>query len=324
MIKSILACMALMLLLSGCYKKAPVKRHSVEYPSSTYFTARGAGQSEAEARNRAAAEMARIFESRVASDTYSRASSILDAAGNETFMRSIESDIQVSSSVKLTGVRVERTWLNDETGEFNSLAVLEKNQARKNWLSEISAIDSRIVGELGLLDSTGSRYVKFVTLKKVLKLWTDREVLVSRVRVLGFDNSVPTAYDIKRVFNDIPRVKASMRVFIEIRGAYAKEVRGGIAKSLNAAGIALMGDRDGADLVVTGEVAVKPVELNNPGWEFARASIALKMLDTATASELGKISEHSRAAHLTYDEALHKAVGKTLKVVSRDLAAYFE
>ena len=61
------------------------------YPEEEYLVAVGLGQSEPEAKNRAKAELSRIFESRIKSETLDRMLSVLAASGAEKFEQSVES-----------------------------------------------------------------------------------------------------------------------------------------------------------------------------------------------------------------------------------------
>jgi hypothetical protein len=137
MVKTICCSLAVMIMLIGCAEKNLKAPSPADYPESSFFQAEGIGQSEREAGNEALAEMARIFESEVFSDTYDRASSYIDAAGDETYRARIESNIRVVSAVKLEGVRIIRTWFDNEKGNYHALAVLDRYKAKEDWQNGI-------------------------------------------------------------------------------------------------------------------------------------------------------------------------------------------
>lgn len=311
------------IMISGCAAANLKPELDSEYPAARYLKAAGTGQSEGEARSRALAEMSRIFESNIYSDTYDRVKSVIDTSGKDTYTQSIESNIRVISGVKLKGVQIAKSWFDNGINQHIALAVLDRNQARSNWLAEIRDLDNTIEGKFRVLDSMKSKFLRLQSLKKILDIWIEREVIISRLRVLGFDEGGSVNYNIKSVFHKIPEIKANMLIFIDIDGEYAKKIKDSIAELLNRAGFILSDTKDGTDVLISGTAAAEPVKLDNPGWKFARASVILTIIDSDTGSTMGEVSENRRAGHLSYDEAVHKALEKIAPDISDKMMKFF-
>jgi hypothetical protein len=75
--------------------------------------------------------------------------------------------------------------------------------------------------------------------------------------------------------------------------------------------------------MISGEVIVKPVNINNPDYKFARVNLTLDIIDLSTGSKVGKVSQKFRKGHVTYTEAEHKAVKKVSKAVSEEIIKHF-
>lgn len=325
MVKIYYLCLVVLIIFPGCGGKDLKPDIGKEYPASRYMTAQGLGQTESEARNRAVAEMSRIFESRVRSDTYDRVKAVVDASGTETARQDIESTIRVVSEVELTGVELGRTWFDKDKNTYYALSVLDRYKARDKWANEIRDMDGMIEGEFKVLNSVKSKFLKLTSLKRILGLWIEREVIVSRLRVLGFQEKAPAAYDMKSVFHMIPRIKSDMLIFVDITGARAREVRDEISELLNGAGYMMSDTRNRADVIVTGKVNVEPVELKNPEWKFARAAVSITVTDTDTGLIVGEITGNKRGpGRLSYPEAVRAAIKKISGPVSEKLIDYFE
>ncbi|GBD99350.1 hypothetical protein BMS3Abin07_01385 [bacterium BMS3Abin07] len=324
MLRKIIYVSIISFLISGCAHDARKEYSGADYPSSQYLTATGIGRSESEARNQAVAGISRIFESRVYSDTMDRVKSVVKGSGNEVSEQSIESNIRVVSDMELKGVQVDRTWFDKGKGVYYALAVLDRSRAGDNWQSEIRNIDSSIEGEYQVLNKAGSRFERYMALKKILKSWLQREVIVSRLRVLGFTRKGTPSYNIRSVFNMIPVLKSQMLICIDINGDYAKKIRERLSEALAGSGFLISNDHDKADVLITGMVVVNPVELKNPGWEFARATVALSVIDRKTGSIVGEITQNARAGHITYAEAVQMAVKKVSGPVAGQLLGYLE
>lgn len=309
--------------LFGCAASPEKKRSEAEYPSSTFLTAKGTGQSESEARNQAVAEMSRIFRSRVQSDTMDRVKAVVDKTGSEISEQSIESNIRVVSDMELKGVRVEDAWYDRKTAMFSAIAKLDRFQARDNWLNEMRDIDSSIEGELSVLDDADSTFAQFLSLQKILRLWVEREARVSYVRVLGFDARGTTSYDISSVFHLLPKIRAEMVFFIDIHGDHANVIEDVLLESLGNAGLITGDTQEEADVMIRGTVDVSHVDIDNPGWEFARARVSLLVIDAKTGLKVREVTSSKRAGHISYDEAVHKALKKVSVPVSEKITSLF-
>lgn len=325
MMQKIILIVSMLLLMTGCAGKQVMstsdKTESSNFPSSKYLTATGIGQSDSEARRQAVAELSNIFESKVFNDTYTHAKLVMDSAKGESVNRRIESNIRVVSSVRLEGVRIGKTW--QKGSEYYALAVLDRLKAREKWSGEIEKIDTKIEAELKALDTLQSKVLKLMPLNRILKLWIEKEILISRLRVIGFTDVNFAEYDIKSVIEMIPAIKATIRIYVEITGSHAGDVANQVARTLNNEGFIFSNSKADADALITGKVKIEPVNLNRQDFKFARAKVALSIIDSQTGSQIGAIVENTRAGHMNFDEAAHKAVKKVSTVVSEKLVEYF-
>ena len=294
------------------------------YPSSKYLTAEGIGQSESEARERAKAELSSIFEAKVSSEVINRVRSVINTKDEETVTRDDEQNIRVLSSVDFKGLEIGRVWHDKDQGNYHALAVLNRQKARDEWQGKVDDIDSRIDAILESVETLKSKFSRLQSLKKARRLWLEKEVVVSRLRVIGFSNASVADYDVKSIINMTSQLSSSLIVSINISdGIYGKTISDEITEALSREGYAVAGDGGEANIQISGLVKVSPLDLKNPGWEFARASVSLVMTDTESGMTVGEITEKKRASHLTYDEAAHKAVIGVSALVCQKIVEYF-
>jgi hypothetical protein len=298
---------------------------SRNYPKSAYVTAKGSGDSEYEAKDRAMSELARIFEAKVKSETMDRVRSVVKTSKGKTSEKTVqdfEDQINVISQVEFKGAEIAGTWKEKST--WYALAVLERAGARDTWIGEIRTIDDKITAKLGATEKLSGKLMRYRSLKAVMGLWLEREVLVSRLSVLGYKEGGPSSYNPSRIFGDIPRIKAAMPVYLDISGNSAKNARAEISKALGEAGYVVTDSRSGAPVVVSGTVDVKPVDLKHPDWKYARGEVELKVLDTEAGVTVGEVKTDRRSSHLSYDEAANKAVKTVLPDAAEKLVEFLE
>ncbi|MDH3975499.1 MAG: LPP20 family lipoprotein [Deltaproteobacteria bacterium] len=333
LIKTSLIILFLLCLLPGCGSgKASLKAERLKqkdapaFTSGQYLKATGIGSSEKEARLNAKAELASVFESKVSSDVINRVRSVVEASGKETVTRDDERNIKVLSSVDLKGVEIGKTWYDEKQRAYYAIARLERAKARENWQKEVDRIDDEIELRVESLDSKKSDFGRFQSLKKARQLWLNREVALSRLNVIGYSDASMADYDIKQILSAIGNLQSQFLIYVFVNGDagnYSEIITSEISEILSAEGYLITEDKVMATLIMDASLKVSPVELNNPDWKFARATLNLSISDKASGLTVGEISENKRASHLTYNEAAHKAVKAVAKMAAGKIINYF-
>ncbi len=282
------------------------------YPEAEYLSAVGLGQSEPEAKNRAKAELSRIFESRIRSETLDRMLSVLASSGAEQFEQSVESKVRVESDVELKGVEIARVV--KEKSMYKALAVLERAKANTEWRRRISEIDSQADGHMSTYRSAATTLARYRALREVSDLWVEREVFASRINVLGF-SAPPSPFDAGMVYRQIPVIRADMPVLIDIRSEYSDVIRDSVGEALGKRGFVMTLEESEAAVIVDGTIIVEPVDISHPQWKYARATASLSVIDAENGQSVSDISEARRTAHVSANEAAEQAVRKLAPMV---------
>ncbi len=312
--------------LTGSPDAAPSPQslpENVDYSSSRYLKATGMGQSDAEARRMAKAELSNIFESKISSEVLTSAKAFTDISGGEKFKKSIEHNISVISAVQLKGVQIGKTWYDKKSRVYYAEAVLDRYKAREQWNGDIEKIDTVIKAEFKNFSNLPSPVSHLIPIRKILKLWIEKEVLVSRLKVIGFPEPGFSDYNIKNLIEMIPQIRSKIRIYIAMEGDYARQIENAISRTLTGEGFNISNMRNGADVLVAGRVETEPVRLNNPDFKFVRARVSLAVTDLSSGTKVGDVSSNVRKGHISIKEAEHKAIQSVSKSVSKELIKQF-
>jgi hypothetical protein len=118
----------LVLAATGCagqaQKSTPEKVN--RFPEERFLTATASGATEMEAKNRALAELAQVFESRVYSETSSRSHSLIGATAQEQFEKEVDSFFRIHSSIELRA---------PELVNFAGILILTCSLPRPYWIA---------------------------------------------------------------------------------------------------------------------------------------------------------------------------------------------
>jgi hypothetical protein len=314
-----------MLVIAGCAGSAPVPPASdnIDYTDSRFLRAEGMGATNAEAQRQAMAAMANIFESKVYNYTVSKAQSAIDASNAETFSRTVENEIRVESSVRLQGVKIGKTWQDQTTGAFHALAVLDRFQARQQWAGDMETIDALIDGQFKAVDAAQGNLERLQALNSVMSLWLKREVVNSRLRVIGFADIDAPPYNLKDVTRAIAEIRSALRIYVEVGGDGGATATDRVGEQLTGDGYRLAGSVLNADVSVTGTVSTEDVALNNPDVVFIRATATVSVTDDARGVTLYEVRESARKGHVDKQEADRKAVNAVSSQIASRISRFF-
>ncbi|MFZ3072389.1 MAG: hypothetical protein WA162_04025 [Thermodesulfobacteriota bacterium] len=312
-------------LMAGCgvvRETQKAGQAAIKYPEADYLTATGAAVSEEGARNAALAELSRIFESKIKSDTLDRVR-YASEGGSEKFKAEIESEVNVATAVDLEGVSIGSEWYDDAKKTYYAVAALPRAEARNKWQKDIGNIDAEIQAELDSAESQESVLFKLRSFNTARSLWVRREVLVSRLRVIG--SPPPSSpYDMKNVLNSTARIKSEMLIYVGISGNSSIDAATTLSAALSGKGYSLTPTRSKADAVVEGVAEVSGVDVSNPPWKYARASISISMKDLKSGAIAAEVKTDKRAGHMSFEEAGHKAMKEASLRASETLLEFFE
>ncbi|MFV1950448.1 MAG: hypothetical protein ACC630_00615 [Nitrospinota bacterium] len=238
------------------------------------------------------------------------------------FTQEVRAKVRVTSRVAFEGVRTEDTWLSKKDRLYHALAVLNRIEARAAWLTKIKNLDDRILADLSAISTIQSRFVRFRGYKRMENLWIERTIYTSRVRVIGSTVPAP-GYDMGEIIESLAGIRAEITLFLDITGDHADILRDGLSGVLTTGGFRFAASSEAADILISGQVSVNPLDLDNPGWRFLRAEARVALTDLETGENVASVSKYSRAARVDYREASREAVRKVTRQVSGELLDLF-
>jgi len=315
----------LCLLMIGC-ASAPTPEKaaadSEEFPAARYLTATGIGESDAEARREAVGELSRIFESRVSTEVAATTASFMDAETGELFEKSVQSRIRIESTVKIQGVTIGKVWQDPKSGNYYALAVLDRQQAAREWFEQLEQLTPRLNGELDALVGISGRLPRIIALNRILGIVIQKSAVESRLRVIGRPVMGSGDVDLRPIFSEASSLKSDSAFYVQIDGIQGTAVSHRLSRALGDNGIPVTEKDNRAAGIIRGQLEIVPLNLNNPDVKFVRATAAVKIEDADTGTRVYTISETIRKGHVDQNEAIRMAVTAVSDRVARKLLEF--
>jgi len=291
--------------------------------SGRFLTATGIGETDAEARKMAKAEMSAIFESRIESQIDSNVKLVTSLENGEDVKKKTEANIKIKSNVQLQGVEIRKAWYDEKSRMYYALAALDKFNAREQWSDRLAKLENDISAKLERLEKTQSLLFKLESVKKLYSLMVEKETIVNRLRVIGFSTANLSPHNSVSTMEMATSIKQKMLLLVEITGDQANEVVGEISERLTRSGYTLTPNKKKATIVISGTVKTEPVKMENAEWKFSRATISITVSEPLSNNEAIKINKNVRKGHISHIEASRKAAMSAAKKISDVLLEFF-
>jgi len=299
---------------------------SIQYPSSRYLTGVGYASDRKSAEDRARAEIAKIFYSKIDSRTrsyqeYVQTTSKGKSRAEETF--GMEEITKVSTEKVLSGVRISKVY--QETGAaplFYALAVLDREQSATMLSDKIQELDNDIKGLLIRAQGEEDTLATVKSLKQSIQKHILREAYDAELRIVsrsGTGISPPIHFtEIKGRLESI--LLRDFLIGVSVTGSRAGEIQEALVQGLNQQGFSISEDLGKASVLVRGAVEIEALERGTAEWKYVQWRAYFDMVDSKGGAVFGSVNKTGREGHLSLQQAENRAVRKIRRALTTEIA----
>ena len=275
----------------------------IVYPTETFLTAIGSGDTRRDAEQQALAGLSQVFEAEVRVDqrTSERYSEIMGAQGNMS-----ESEVRLAQD---TNVRSNQTLLNvqfgeaavDDLGQVHVIAYIERLPTARVYSDLIETNGEQVELFLDESEAGGGLVRSYAYLSAAAVVSQANEVLREQLRIIapGFSQMVSLGYEPDVVLQRRADLATRMRVAVQIAGDDTGRIEGLIREALSEERFPT-GDEDPV-LQVRGAMRIEDGESNND-FLSVRWSLTLDM-SGPDGNTLVTFDEQSRASAISREAA---------------------
>ena len=248
-----------MLLLAACSSAKPgdarpdwVNGNSSQYPAAAYLTGQGQADNMAVAKDRARAELAKIFSvgvSEQSSDTASFSQS--NASGAPTAQNSLDVSRNINTRTEqvMSGVEISQTWQDPKAQQYYALATLSRNKAAAALRQQIGDLDAGTVASMNQAQNSNDLFDKISAAGQAVESQQTRAGLQKALQVVDPSGmGIPSSWSLAKLQADRSALLKQLQISAATDGRDGEAVKKLLAGSLADSGFTVA---DGAPYTMT-------------------------------------------------------------------------
>ncbi|MBU0621430.1 MAG: LPP20 family lipoprotein [Gammaproteobacteria bacterium] len=271
-------------LLSGCASQPTVPDwvagNSAKYTSEQYLTGRGQAATQEEAKDRARADVAKVFQVAVvvSSDDIQRAKS--DSSGALQYEQQASRQISTRTDKIISGIQIAELWQDPASGNHHALAILPRQQTATSLRQQIGELDATTRTHIEQSRKADDLFMKIAAASRAFEVQQEREALQKNLQVVDITGrGMEAQWSSAKLKSDmgelLKRVSIAPRVTKDSPAGLKEMVAGALAQS----GFVLdTGNQP--QFVVQANMNLVDLGLKD-GWYWQRGSLEITLIETA-------------------------------------------
>lgn len=303
-----LTLISFILIITGCANtksRQPdwVNGVAADYPAKKYLFGKGQHANEDVARDRARADLAKIFEVAISEKSRDHITYTSKSDGKSKIAE-IDSetgrDINTRTEQIISGIVISEIWQDPTRGQFHVLATLDRFKAANSLRAQINKIDEATLQVIKYSRSTQNSLKKIGFANQALQLQIERDALQKHLKVVGHTGmGLNSAYNIAVLANDLNDLLQQIKINVEIESDSINGLNDIVAGTLSNAGFTHV-TNSSSDYILNCKLQLNTHQ-DNQGWYWQRGALEINLLDPATKQRYGsqrwsiKVSSQNKA-----------------------------
>ena len=276
--------LAVFLLLAACGMTKPqdaqpdwVTGTSAAYPSSSYLTGRGQADEVAVARDRARADLAKVFSVSISEQTKDTSSYSQTNAGGTPVMQNtmdVSRNINTRTDQVLSGVSISDSWQDPKTHEYYALATLSRSQAAAALRQQIGDLDAGTTAYLNQAQNSSDLFDKITAAGQAVDAQQTRAGLQHALQVVDVTGmGMAPNWPLAKLQADRAALLKQFQVSAAAEGQKPQDVKKILAGALGDAGFTVA---EGAPYTLTANLDTANLKPQG-GWYWITGTLQVTL-----------------------------------------------
>ena len=311
-------------LLSGCASKPTVPDwvvgESNQYKNAQYLIGRGQGPTQEKARDRARADLSKIFQVAISIDSEDVQKFRADPSAENNYESHASRRISTHTDQIVRGIQIAEHWQDPNTQSHYALAILPRLQTATSMRQQLSEIDSNTQTHIEHSRQSTDLFVKIAAANLAVESQLERESLQKSLQIVDISGrATPSPTTSAKLYSDLnvllKRVKIAPQVTDNSPDGFSVIVSGALAK----AGF-MIDTGQNPDFILQSKLLLTDLGKKD-GWYWMRGSIELVLSEAADNRVRGSKRWNIKGSGQGKPFALKRTMNQADSVLKQELRA---
>ena len=310
--------------IHGCASStAPdwVSGNSQKYKSSEYLLGVGQAQNSRTAKDRARAELAKIFEVSIEVDTkdiQTHKKTVIDDNASSVNESAVARTIVTRTNQIIQGIEIADLWIDLKSENYYALAVLPRLKTANSLRQDIERLDAATETYTHKARSSNDLIIKIGAASRALDAQIERSAYQKSLKVIDRSGrGIEPKWSTDRLRADLDDLFKRVRIGVRIDEDSHKELKSILAGGLSAAGF-LVEPGQTPDYILEGAIRLQEIVLQD-GWYWARGTLEIKFYETVGERIRGTRHWNIKVSARHRGEVRRRAIGQIESIIKKEL-----
>lgn len=262
---------------------------AIDYPAKKYLLGKGQDAHQDIARDRARADLSKIFEVAISEKSRDQITYTSKSDGKSRIVQmDSETGRDISTQTKqiISGIIISEIWQDPKSGQFHILATLDRLKAANSLRNQINQIDEATAEVIQYSKETQEPLKKLGFANKALQLQLERAAYQKHLKVVSYTGmGLSSAYNIAVLANDHNDLLQRIKIKVQIESDPIGDLNDIVAGALsNSSFTHITGEQ--SDYILNCKLSLDSHH-DNQGWYWQRGTLEVSLLDPSTKQSHG-------------------------------------
>jgi hypothetical protein len=315
--------LAALLWVGGCASKEPaqpdwITGDSATYKTTQYLLGRGQAATQEDARDRARADLAKIFqvEVNVSSEDVQKFKAIGAAPGQ--YESEASRHITTRTDQIVSGIQIAELWQDPATKNFYALATLPRLQTAASLRQQIAQLDDATGGYIVQSRNSGDLFLQIAAASRAVGMQRERSALQKSLQVVDITGrGVDAQWNGAKLQADLDallkRVRIAPQVAADSTPGFADIVSGALAQ----AGF-MIETGNNPDFLLQARLNLNDLGVQD-GWYWQRGTLEVTLTEAANGRVRGTKRWNIKASATDRTSSIKRALNQADTILKQEL-----
>ncbi len=325
--RSIFTLLATLVVLGGCATQQTKTAQpdwttgdSAAYKSSQYLLGRGQAATQDDAKDRARADLAKIFqvEVNVSSEDVQKFKSAGGTPGQ--YESEASRHITTRTDQIVSGIQIAEVWQDPATKDFHALATLPRLQAAASLRQQIGQLDDATRDYVAQARSSSDLFLQIGAASRALDMQRERGPLQKSLQVVDITGrGVEPQWNRTKLQADLDALLKRVRIAPQVAADSTPGLADVVSGALSQAGFLIETGKN-PDFLLQSRLDLTDLGMQN-GWYWQRGTVEVTLTEAANGRVRGTKRWDIKASATDRESSLKRALNQTDAILKQELGA---